>query len=101
MPDFGQNNPQIQEAFLELKTVKFAKLRVGKFKEPIGLEVLRSDRELTFAERSLASDLVPLRYIGAQLSGSVLSNSDLICRRLLRRIERRIEWRLHAVGALQ
>jgi len=75
MPDFGQNNPQIQEAFLELKTLPFAKLRVGKFKEPIGLEVLRSDRELTFAERSLASDLVPLRYIGAQLSGAVLSNS--------------------------
>ncbi len=75
MPDFGQTNPQIQEAFLELKTVKYAKLRVGKFKEPIGLEVLRSDRDLTFAERSLASDLVPLRYIGAQLSGSVLSNS--------------------------
>jgi phosphate-selective porin OprO/OprP len=75
MPDFGQNNPQIQEAFLELKTFKFAKLRAGKFKEPIGLEVLRSDRELTFAERSLASDLVPLRYIGAQLSGSVLSDS--------------------------
>ncbi len=75
MPDFGQNTYQIQEAFLELKSVKFAKLRVGKFKEPIGLEVLRSDRDLTFAERSLASDLVPLRYIGAQLSGSVLSDS--------------------------
>lgn len=75
MPDFGQSNPQIQEAFLELKTLPFAKLRVGKFKEPIGLEVLRSDRDLTFAERSLASDLVPLRYIGAQLSGSVLKDS--------------------------
>ena len=75
MPDFGQSTYQIQEAFLELRSVKFAKLRVGKFKEPIGLEVLRSDRELTFAERSLASDLVPLRYIGAQLSGSVLSDS--------------------------
>jgi phosphate-selective porin OprO/OprP len=75
MPDFGQSTYQIQEAFLELKSVKFAKLRVGKFKEPIGLEVLRSDRDLTFAERSLASDLIPLRYIGAQLSGSVLSDS--------------------------
>ena len=75
MPDFGQSTYQIQEAFLELKSVKFAKLRVGKFKEPIGLEVLRSDRDLTFAERSLASDLVPLRYIGAQVSGSVLSES--------------------------
>jgi phosphate-selective porin OprO and OprP len=75
MPDFGQNDPQIQEAFLELKTVPFAKLRAGKFKEPIGLEVLRSDRELIFAERSLASDLVPLRYIGAQFAGSVISDS--------------------------
>lgn len=75
MPDFGQNNPQIQEAFLELKTLPFAKLRAGKFKEPIGLEVLRQDRDLTFVERSMASDLVPLRYIGAQISGSVLSNS--------------------------
>jgi phosphate-selective porin OprO/OprP len=75
MPDFGQSTYQIQEAFLELKSVKFAKLRVGKFKEPIGLEVLRSDRDLTFAERSLASDLVPLRYIGVQLSGSLLSDS--------------------------
>jgi phosphate-selective porin OprO and OprP len=75
MPDFGQSTYQIQEAYLELKSVKFAKLRVGKFKESIGLEVLRSDRELTFAERSLASDLVPLRYIGAQVSGSVLSES--------------------------
>jgi len=75
MPDFGQGIQQIQEAFLEEKTFSFAKLRVGKFKEPIGLEVLRSDRELIFAERSLASDLLPLRYLGTQLSGSVLSDS--------------------------
>ena len=75
MPDFGQYNPQIQEAYLELKTLPYAKLRVGKFKEPIGLEVLRQDRDLSYEERSLASDLLPLRYIGAQLSGSMFSNS--------------------------
>jgi phosphate-selective porin OprO/OprP len=75
MPDFGQNNPQIQEAYLELKSLPFAKLRVGKFKEPIGLEVLKSDRQLTFAERSMASDLLPLRYMGAQIGGSILSGS--------------------------
>lgn len=75
MPDFGQGIQQIQEAYLEEKTFSFAKLRVGKFKEPIGLEVLRSDRELTFAERSMASDLLPLRYLGAQLSSSILSDS--------------------------
>ncbi len=75
MPDFGQNNPQIQEVFLEFKSIPFAKLRVGKFKEPIGLEVLRSDRDLTFAERSLASDLLPLRYTGAQVSGTAFASS--------------------------
>lgn len=75
MPDFGQYNAQIQEAYLELKTLPFAKLRVGKFKEPIGLEVLRQDRDLSFTERSIASDLVPLRYIGAQISGSMLDKA--------------------------
>lgn len=75
MPDFGQNNPQIQEAYVEWKTFSFAKLRAGKFKEPIGLEVDRSDRDLTFTERSLVSDLVPLRYMGAEINGSVLANS--------------------------
>jgi phosphate-selective porin OprO/OprP len=75
MPDFGQNNPQIQEAYLEWRTFSFSKLRVGKFKEPVGLEALRSDRELTFVERSMASDLVPLRYMGAQIGGALFSNS--------------------------
>jgi phosphate-selective porin OprO and OprP len=75
MPDFGQNNPHIQEAYVELKSIPVARLRAGKFKEPIGLEVLKSDRQLTFAERSLASDLVPLRYMGAQVGASILSNS--------------------------
>lgn len=75
MPDFGQYNPQIQEAYVEWKTFPLAKLRIGKFKEPIGLEVDRSDRDLTFPERSLVSDLLPLRYMGLQLGGSALSNS--------------------------
>ena len=75
MPDFGQYNSQVQEAYLELKKLPFAKLRVGKFKEPIGLEVLESDRYIKFPERSMASDLVPLRYFGAQLSGGILQGS--------------------------
>ena len=75
MPDFGKSTPQIQEAYLEFKSVPFAKLRVGKFKEPIGLEALKSDRQLVFAERSMASDLVPLRYMGAQISGSLFASS--------------------------
>lgn len=75
MPDFGQNNAQIQEAYIEWKTFSYAKLRVGKFKEPIGLEVLKSDRDLSFAERSMASDLAPLRYMGVQVSGNWFAES--------------------------
>lgn len=75
MPDFGQNNPQVQDAYLELKLLSLLKSRVGKFKTPVGLEDLRSDSESSFSERSLASDVVPLREVGAQLSGAVLRDS--------------------------
>jgi phosphate-selective porin OprO/OprP len=75
MPDFGQNNSQIQDAYIELNVLRAAKPRVGKFKTPIGLEVLTSDRELLFVERSMASDLVPLRELGAQIAGSILSDT--------------------------
>ncbi len=74
MPDFGQNNPQIQEAYLEWRRFRSARLRAGKFKEPMGLEILQQDRESTFPERSLASDFLPLRYMGVQLGGSTLAN---------------------------
>ncbi|HEU5336001.1 MAG TPA: porin [Terriglobales bacterium] len=72
MPDFGQNNPQVQDIHVELNVFSFARPRFGKFKAPISLEALRSDSEATFPERSLASNLVPLREVGAQLGGSVL-----------------------------
>src|SRR5579864_1785755 len=75
IPDFGLNRPQVQEIWVEVKTPAPAKLRVGKFKTPLGLEALRSDLDSSFAERSLASDLVPLREVGAQISGSVLRKS--------------------------
>lgn len=75
MPDFGEGNAVIQEAYVEWKSIPYARLRVGKFKTPLGLEVLRSDRDLTFAERSLASDLIPLRDLGAQVEDSVLKGA--------------------------
>jgi len=75
MPDFGQNNPLIQDVYLELNVLPFAKPRLGKYKTPISLEVLKSDSEFTFVERSLAFDLVPNREVGAQIGGSLLSKS--------------------------
>ena len=52
---------------------------MGKFKTPIGLEVLQADQAIFFMERSLVSNLEPNRDIGAQAQGSlakgVLTNS--------------------------
>lgn len=78
MPDFGEGNTVLQEAYLEWDPVGTIRLRLGKFKSPIGLEALRSDRDLTFPERSLASDFVPLRDLGIQVETAFL-NESLVC----------------------
>lgn len=70
MPDFGQGNAVIQEAYIAWRPSANFSLAMGKLKTPLGLEVLRSDEVLTFAERSMASDLLPVRDLGAQLDGS-------------------------------
>lgn len=70
MPDFGEGKTVIQESYAEWAPAAYAAFRIGKFKSPIGLEVLRSDRELTFPERSLASDFVPTRDLGIQIGGT-------------------------------
>lgn len=41
MPDFGQGNAVIQEVYLETTRQRAAAVRAGKFKAPIGLEVMR------------------------------------------------------------
>ncbi len=71
-PDFGKGNPAIYDAYAELKYFNRAKLRVGKFKTPVGLERLQSDDDTTFVERGLPTLLVPQRDIGFQLSGDIV-----------------------------
>ncbi len=75
-PDFGKGTVAIYDAYAELKYFSHAKLRVGKFKTPIGLERLQSDDDTTFVERGLPTLLVPQRDIGIQLAG------DLVDKRL-------------------
>jgi phosphate-selective porin OprO/OprP len=71
-PDFGKGSVVIYDAYAELKYFSRAKLRVGKFKTPIGLERLQSDDDTTFVERGLPSLLVPQRDIGFQLAGDIV-----------------------------
>ena len=72
MPDFAGSAVSLQDAYAEWRRLPFAKVSMGKFKEPLGLERLASGSELTFVERGLTNNLVPNRDVGVQLTGEVL-----------------------------
>ncbi len=75
-PDLASNGKTtLFDAYLDVAPWTFAKLRIGKFKPPIGLEHLQSDENLTFAERAFPSLLVPSRDTGIQLFGDVLNGA--------------------------
>ncbi|HUC86342.1 MAG TPA: porin [Candidatus Acidoferrales bacterium] len=73
-PDFGGSTVQIFDAYVNYHYNSALQLQVGKFKAPVGLEALVADRDLLFNERSLATDLVPNRELGAEFHGGVLDN---------------------------
>jgi phosphate-selective porin OprO and OprP len=71
MPDFGNDSSTLFDAYVEWKYIPWLKVRVGKFKPPVGLEQLQEDQYTLFAERALPTDLVPNRDIGVQLRGDL------------------------------
>lgn len=71
VPDFGNNTVALYDAYLDTHPWPWLRLRVGKFKGPIGLERLQSDNDLVFIERALDSNLSSQREIGVQLWGDV------------------------------
>ena len=68
-PDFGQGRVTLQDAYINMTYWDYASLRTGKFKAPLDLERLQSDRDLEFSERSEIQNLVPNRDTGADLHG--------------------------------
>ena len=75
MPDFAGGKTVVFDAYLEAAYLTEARVRVGKFKPPIGLEQLQDDVNLTFAERALPTNLVPNRDTGGQLGGEFLDGA--------------------------
>ncbi|MDX2301076.1 MAG: porin [Xanthomonadaceae bacterium] len=75
MPDFAGNRTVLQDAYIEARLHPAAKLRVGKFKTPFGLERLQTINDARFAELGLPTNLVPNRDLGIQLSGDVLGGT--------------------------
>jgi phosphate-selective porin OprO/OprP len=71
VPDFGGNTVQIQDAFVNYRYNPEVQLQAGKFKAPVGLELLQPDQFSFFNERALATDLVPNRDVGLQLHGDI------------------------------
>lgn len=71
VPDFGASSVQLFDAFIEYRPSPAFQFRIGKFKGPVGLEMLQSDASALYVEKSLASDLVPMRNLGLQISGTL------------------------------
>ena len=72
VPDFGNGQSLVYDAYADIKIAPFAVVRGGKFKTPLGLEVLQNDADRTFIESGLPSDLVPNRDEGFQLYGDIV-----------------------------
>ena len=64
MPDFGVGTTVLQDAWLDVNYSPKARVRVGKFKSPVGLERLQSATAIAFVERAYPTALVPNRDVG-------------------------------------
>ncbi|MCG3120517.1 MAG: hypothetical protein ALAOOOJD_03258 [bacterium] len=71
MLDFGGGTAVLQDAFVDFRYWPQARLRIGKLKEPFGLERLQSGANLLFIERALPNNLIPNRDVGVQLHGEL------------------------------
>jgi phosphate-selective porin OprO/OprP len=69
MPDFGNGQTALLDAYWEGKFDPAFSVRAGKFKPPIGYERLQSATDINFAERGLPTNLAPSRDIGLQVGG--------------------------------
>jgi len=65
----------INDAYLDLRFDPRATLRVGKYKQPFGLEQLQSSSALATVERGLPTELTPARDYGVQLQGELATGT--------------------------
>lgn len=66
---------QFSDYYGELRLNPAVNFRIGRFKEPVGLEQLQSSSALTFIERGFVNELAPNRDIGIQVAGDVLGST--------------------------
>lgn len=68
--DFGGTSVTLLDASLAFEVAPGLQLKAGKFKSPLGMEVLHPAHAVTFTERSLVSGMLPNRDVGVQLAGT-------------------------------
>jgi phosphate-selective porin OprO/OprP len=71
VPEFGGANPAIVDANFTWTLAPEFGLKFGRFKAPVGLELLQSDSWTFFNERSAVSLLVPNRDLGIVAQGDL------------------------------
>ncbi len=69
LPDFGNGQTVLQDAYLDIHYWPEVRLKGGKFKSPVGLERLQDETNLTFFERALPTNLLPNRDVGFYFHG--------------------------------
>lgn len=72
VPEFGGSSVSILDANIGVNLNKSLQFKFGKFKSPVGLELLQSDSWTFFNERSIVTNLVPNRDLGVQASGDLI-----------------------------
>lgn len=77
VPDFGGGTAAIQDAYLDFKYIPEAKLQVGRYKVPFGIERLQSNADTLFTELALSGNLTPNYDVGATLHSESLWGGKL------------------------
>jgi phosphate-selective porin OprO/OprP len=77
VPDFGEGKAAVQDAYLDFKYLPQAKLQVGRYKVPFGIERLQSNADTLFTELALSGNLTPNYDIGATLHSESLWGGTL------------------------
>jgi phosphate-selective porin OprO and OprP len=72
LPDFGQGQTRLQDAYMNVHYWDAFQVAGGKFKQPFSYEQLIQDRFTPLMERSLIDQLVPARDEGLMLHGQKL-----------------------------
>jgi len=67
----GAGSRRLLDAYGDVHLLPYLSVRVGQFKEPFSLEQVTKDKNIVFAERSMAYYLTPGRDVGVMAHASV------------------------------